>query len=1243
MTFAVFKRAFKSTLLLLALSYHNQSFAQTVTFNFTGAQQSWVVPPCVTSINVTMAGADGGGTSGGNGATITGTIAVTPGQTLYIYVGGSGACPGSGWNGGGNGQNANNTANRSCGGGGATDIRIGGTGLANRVMVAAGGGGMGGGTQDAVGGAGGCATGTDGTSPFGWGGGGASQSAGGSAGPPWITSGNSGTAGILGQGGNGATDPCYNNSPGGGGGGGYYGGGGGGSDCYDLVPYGGGSGGGGSSLIPSGGGCNAGNNNGAGYVTITYVAGTASAAPTNTGPYCAGQTIQLNAGGTGTSYAWTGPNGFTSTQQNPTLPATTAAGGTYNVTVNNSGCSATGSTTVVVNPSPNVNAGVDQTVCQGTQVTLSGSGATSYSWNNGVSQGVAFSPPLGTTTYTVTGTSAGCSATDQVNVTVNPTPSVNAGVDQTVCQGTQVTLTASGATSYSWNNGVSQSVAFSPPLGTTTYTVTGTYAGCSATDQVNVTVNPTPTVNAGVDQTACQGTQVTLSGSGATSYAWNNGVSQGVAFSPPLGTTTYTVTGTSAGCSATDQVNVTVNAIPNVNGGSDLILCQGAQATLTATGATNYSWNNGVTQGVAFTPPLGTTIYTVTGTSGGCSATDQVSITVDPFPAVNAGPDQTVCEGTSVTLSATGGTSYIWNNGVSQGVPFTPSVGTVTYTVTASNASCTSTDQLIVTVNPIPVVDAGVDQTVCEGASVVLSASGSQNVSWDQGVTQNVPFQPASGSLIYTVTANDLGCTSTDQVTVNVNPVPVVNAGLDAMICEGSSTVLTASGANSYSWSPGSGNTASITVSPVATTTYVVIGTSQGCSATDQVVVTVNANPVINAGPDVSICVGSGTTLTATGGTQYAWAPVAQNTPSINVAPIVTTTYTVVGTDANNCVGTDMVVVTVNAIPTLDAGANQTICEGESVTLSASGQGTLAWQGGVVNGVPFVPNQSNWYYVNTVDGNNCTNADSVLVTLEYATPASFTLSDDLGCVPFPVTFTNTTPGNQIDCQWTMDGITLSGCGQVNYTFTDPGTYSVSLTTTSINGCTSTITVPAAVYAAPIPDAEFSYSPNTITELNTEVAFFNQSQNASTYFWDFGDGFTSSMENPTHTYPMSAGNYTVELMVVSPYGCIDTVSHPIVIHEELLYFVPNTFTPDGDDYNDMFVPIFTSGFDPFDYELLIFNRWGEILFESHNAAVGWDGTYGGELCQSGTYIWRIEFKTSTTDERKLITGHVNLLK
>ena len=289
-----------------------------------------------------------------------------------------------------------------------------------------------------------------------------------------------------------------------------------------------------------------------------------------------------------------------------------------------------------MNALPIVDAGIDQAVCEGDPVTLSGAGASSYTWDNGVIENTPFTPTLGTVTYTLTGTDAnGCVNTDVVDLTVNALPIVDAGIDQAVCEGDPVTLSGAGASSYTWDNGVSDGVAFNATT-TTTYNVIGTDAnGCENTDEVIVSVNSLPTVSAGADQTVCEGDPVTLSGAGASSYTWDNGVSDGVAFNATT-TTTYNVIGTDAnGCENTDEVIVSVNSLPTVSAGADQTICSGDPITLSGTGASSYAWDNGVTDGVAFTP-LSTTTYTVTGTDvNGCSNTDALSIVVDECSGIS--------------------------------------------------------------------------------------------------------------------------------------------------------------------------------------------------------------------------------------------------------------------------------------------------------------------------------------------------------------------------------------------------------------------------------------------------------------------------------------------------------------------------------------------------------------------------------------------------------------------------------
>jgi hypothetical protein len=617
---------------------------------------------------------------------------------------------------------------------------------------------------------------------------------------------------------------------------------------------------------------------------------------------CTGTAVTLSGSGAST-YAW-------NNNVQDGVAFTPNATQTYTVTGTDvNGCTNTAQVQVAVNALPVVSAGSNQAVCTGTAVTLSGSGASTYAWNNNVQNGVAFTPNA-TQTYTVTGTDAnGCTNTAQVQVAVNALPVVSAGANQTICSGANVTLNGSGATSYAWNNNVQDGVAFTPNA-TQTYTVTGTDAnGCTNTAQVQVAVNALPIVSAGANQAVCTGTAVTLSGSGASTYAWNNNVQNGVAFTPNA-TQTYTVTGTDAnGCTNTAQVQVAVNALPIVSAGSNQAVCTGTAVTLSGSGASTYAWNNNVQNGVAFTPNA-TQTYTVTGTdANGCTNTAQVQVAVNALPVVSAGQSFAVCQGTSVILFGSGAQSYTWNNGVLNSTPFVP-ILTQSYTVVGTDINgCSNTAQVTVTVNPLPIVSGGGNQNVCAGNSVTLSGSGANNYTWNNNVQNGVAFTP-NATQTYTVTGTDAnGCTNTAQVQVVVNALPVVTAGSNQTVCSGSSVTLSGSGASTYAWNNNIQNGTSFT--PNATQTYTVIGTdANGCTNTAQVLVTVNPLPQLVLGNNINTCVGSPVTLNATGAVTYNWSGGVQN--GVSFVPNTTQYYVVTGVNGLGCSTTDSILVSVH-------------------------------------------------------------------------------------------------------------------------------------------------------------------------------------------------------------------------------------------------------------------------------------------------------------------------------------------
>ena len=791
---------------------------------------------------------------------------------------------------------------------------------------------------------------------------------------------------------------------------------------------------------------------------------------------CSGGTVTLTGSGA-TSYTWTNgvTNGIAFT------PVTTA---TYTVTgTTTNGCSNTAQVTVVVNQLPTVNAGPDQTVCANTPVTLSGSGASTYTWNNGVSNGIPFTPSS-TTTYTVTGTNAnGCINTDQAIVTVNAAPTVVANTTtMTACIGSPITLSGSGANAYTWNNGVTNGVAFIPSS-TQTYTVTGTNAnGCADTDQITISVNTLPTVTANATATSiCAGSTVTLNGGGANNYTWNNGVSNGVVFAP-TSTATYTVTGTNSnGCTNTAQVTVAVNAPPTVSAGSDQLVCQNANVVLTGSGALTYTWNNGVTNNVAF-PATATTTYTVTGTDvNGCTATDQVTVAINAAPTVTAsGVPTSICQGSTVVLNGSGASTYTWNNGVTNGVAFTPS-STQTYTVTGTDAiGCTDTDQITITVNTLPTVTANASSTsICAGTSVTLNGGGAVNYTWSNGVLNGVAFVPTA-TQTYTVTGTSAsGCVNTAQVSITVNTAPSIAAGGGGTICAGSSIGLTASGGSVYTWNNGAGSGANVTVSPTTSTIYTVTGTSlNGCTATDQVLVTVNTAPTLSTSGNTSYCIGGSANLTVNGASTYSWNNGAGTGAAVTVSPTTTTTYTVTGTNAGGCTSTAQVTVTVNALPTINASGTTSICEGESSVLTATGGSTYMWDNGTGSGasVTVSPITNTTYTVTGTDGNGCVNTDQITLTVNTAPTPLVTINGG-----------TLQTGTYATYQWYVNSTAIPGATSQTWNYTENGDYYVEVT--NGNGCSGTSAITTVTDASfdEKDEVHISLYPNpTMNELYVDL-------------------------------------------------------------------------------------------------------------------------------------------------------------
>ncbi|MBK7762801.1 MAG: gliding motility-associated C-terminal domain-containing protein [Bacteroidetes bacterium] len=487
------------------------------------------------------------------------------------------------------------------------------------------------------------------------------------------------------------------------------------------------------------------------------------------------------------NWNWNFGDGFGSSFQNPSHNYLNA--GSYLVTLivtSNTGKIDTFTTTVLaVNNTFSVTGLASPAIlCAGNSTTLTGSGAATYSWTGGVTNGIPFTPSS-SGLYVVTGTdAAGCSNTATVQITVNPLPLVTANsfpANGQVCAGNSILLFGNGAISYSWTGGVIDGSAFIPLSGSS-YTVTGTDAnGCSNTASISITVNPLPVVTANANlSNICEGEFVIFIGSGASSYVWTSGVSNGIPFSP-LTTTTYTVTGTDAnGCTGTSSVPVSVKPAPTVNAvASPSIVCFGNPTTIDANGAVTYVWTGGIIAGQPFVPTA-TTTYTVTGTdANGCTNTSSVTITVSNNVNVSISPnDPIICLGDSVQLFASGGASYLWspNTNISQinmPNPYVFPTSSTTYTVIGTDATgCTGTSEVTIDVRVDPkltVTKSG--DAECNQHAIQLNVSGAETYTWSPAsILSNAnsanPIANINQTTTFIVTGMIGTCVIIDSITV---------------------------------------------------------------------------------------------------------------------------------------------------------------------------------------------------------------------------------------------------------------------------------------------------------------------------------------------------------------------------------------------------------------------------------------------------------------------------------------------
>jgi gliding motility-associated-like protein len=806
------------------------------------------------------------------------------------------------------------------------------------------------------------------------------------------------------------------------------------------------------------------------------------------------------------------------------------------------------------------------------------------------------------------------------------------------------------------------------------YTVTVTDAnGCTAQTSVTITQ---PQAGLALSTTQvnvlCFGNStgsINLTATGGTApytYAWSNNTTQEDPSNLAAGAYTVTVTDAN-GCTATTTVTITQpGSAVSVSATPQNILCLNGTGSVNSTPSGGvapytYSWtNNATTQNIT---NLQAGSYTVTvQDANGCTAnaTGVVAITLSQVPVqiLNlTGTTVLTCTNPTIVLQATGGVTYNWTGGSTPQNDTNSLTLPGTYTVNMIDPNGCPVSQTITLTQNITLPPAAITNVTgttvidCNAPSIDLQATGGGTYQWNNnlGTSANVNIVQAGTYTVVVTAAN--GCQDSSTVNITVAPVPAVT-GNDTTICSGQSVTLSPvyyPNGGQMVWTNGQ-TTPTITVNPNTTTMYSVLYTWNGCVGTEDILVTVNPTPTVTAS-SANVCFGDVAQLTATpnlpNGT-YQWITTNETTQSISVSPQTTTSYTVEYT-LNGCTSSVATgTVTVTPLPVITV-PDVTICAGTTGTLTASSNvagGTYSWnQGGTTASITEGPLATTSYSV-SYSVNGCTsNTASPTINVNPLPSVSFTLDTTSGCVPVTVGLSADTTGQQATYAWTSTGAsgTVGANGQM--IFAVGGCYDITLTAT-MNGCANSLTQSSVVCVQDYPVASFEANPSTFTEPSQTVNFNNTSIGATGYVWNFGDGNLSNDEFPQHMFQGTNDGYTITLIASTSMGCMDSTSITIAANLGATYYVPNTFTPDGDKFNQVFLPTFSTGVSSEGYEMVIYNRWGEVMFETHNMQVGWDGSYGleGLDCPTGTYTYKIAFVlVNGGQERIILTGHVNLLR
>ncbi len=797
--------------------------------------------------------------------------------------------------------------------------------------------------------------------------------------------------------------------------------------------------------------------------------------------------------------------------------------------------------TVLAPPNSNIVAS-NSVVCQGSAVTLSASGTgSSYLWSTGATASSISINPSATTPYSLTVSNGACATTSTINMLFSTVPTITVTpATQTVCSNVQATLSAIGANTYSWSNGSTGPVITPTQSANINYTVVGTNAaGCASAPVVRtVSVLPSPSVSIVGSSGICTGQNASLTASGAITYSWNTGALTNTLVEAPTSNTVYIVTGSDGICSTTVSQSVAVAASLSITISGSPSICIGQTANLTANGGVTYVWSNSATTSTIAPAPTSNTTYSVVGSSGTCSNSAVINVTVNPLPTVSITGNTLICPGITTTLAASGASTYVWSNSATASSITAAPTNTTSYSVTGtSSLGCVGTNTITVATNTVPVISIVRSSTVvCLNSSATFTASGANTYTWNPvGIQAAIVTVTPTGATVYTASGtNAAGCIASATTSLAVNSLPnVVITPASATVCSLSNLNLLASGATTYTWNGNTAiTTAAVSFSPSGSTVYTVVGTNaNGCVNSRTVAVTTNSLPVMSFVPaSATVCALSPVTFTVSGAATYFWNNNNNTTTTSTFFPASNSIYTVTGATSLGCQSTATVMATALPLPSvLVSPSFTTVCIGSTNSFTASGAVSYTWNGNqaLTGSVQAIATPSATSY--TIDGtgaNGCVGSSQFVVLTNPLPVISIAASSPTVCSLQPVQLV---ANGASTYTWSSGGVVndstiVNPLNNTTYTVTG---------TDGVTGCEGTQTI--AIVTSSLPAIAISPASPTVC-VKTPVTL--SASGGLTYSWSNGLTSLSIPVTPT-------ANVSYTLTGTDASGCTNIATVTIV--------------------------------------------------------------------------------------------------